>query len=730
MLRALVKWATLLIVTCIAALSGVRLLAAGAPLQWTWGNPTPSGDQFNVVAYGSGIYVAAGQDGVLYSSSDGTHWTSYSVGVGVGGNYTSALYGGGQFLLAGVGADGSSHIEVSSDGTHWTDTQINLANDGKIGLAYGNGAYVALSSSSDATSSDGVTWTSHSLGFEQAKNQSNLLLPDPSVDDLVLYANHVFIAYGEPAGSAGANQGVYYSVDNGVSWTASGQAACGAPFTSNGSGFFSYYLTTPSSTIPVCTSIDGKNWTRQTANGLPSFGTWTPIVWNGSQFVTQNSQTYSSTDGVNWIGNGINNNAPAMTSAVATGSGYFGAVVGILGLATSPDFADWTSQSLASGPTSPLNYMIYAGGKYIAVGGAPLLDTGASILESSDGLGWTSVYASSTGSALTTVAYGNGLYVAAGSDMNGNSLWLSSPDGLDWTAIATPPAGALVSDLAYGNGVFVAFVGNCREQAGGICSAAVSTDGKIWVSHALPVVDQGPTNLAFGGGRFVMITNSGSNNSATAYSSTDGAIWTAGSSFNAPQFTSFNRLRALGNGFGAVGTYSPPCMGQGSQCVDTPVYPTIALSPDGVTWSASELNPSFQSFSDIATDGTHFFLAGGQGLALSSDGKEWCALAGFSVAAITSTILTNGNQIVAAGQSGAVLSSPLTTGAGGSSVDCSGPTYSAIDISGGGGSGTGSGSSSGGSGAGSGNSNGGGVVDVSTLAALFMLFGIRRRKLF
>lgn len=250
---------------------------------------------------------------------------------------------------------------------------------------------------------------------------------------------------------------------------------------------------------------------------MPSFGIWTPIVWNGSQFVTQYSQTYSSTDGVNWTGNGINNTPPAMASAVETGSGYLGAVDGILSLAISPDFANWTSQSLASGPTSPVNEMIYAGGKYIAVGGTPFLDTGASILESSGGLGWTSVYTSSAGSSLMTVAYGNGLYVAAGSDMNGNSLWLSSPDGLSWTAIAIPPAGALASDLAYGNGVFVAFVGNCRAKAGGICSASVSTDGKTWVSHALPAADQGPTNLAFGGGRFVTLTDSGSNNSAMAY---------------------------------------------------------------------------------------------------------------------------------------------------------------------------------------------------------------------
>ncbi|MHB8404148.1 MAG: sialidase family protein [Gammaproteobacteria bacterium] len=720
MLRTSAKLTALLIAMCIAAPSGVRLLAAGAPLQWTWDNPTPSGDQFNVVAYGGGIYVAAGQDGVLFTSSDGIDWTSRSGGIGMGGNYTSTLYDGRQFLLAGVGADGTSHVTVSSDGIHWTDTPLNLANDGKIGLAYGNGTYLALSGSSDATSSDGMTWTGHSLGFEQAVDQSNLTLPDASVDDMVLYANHVFIAYGEPVGSAGANQGVYYSTDNGMSWTASGQAACGVPFVSNGSGFFSYALTIASSAVPVCTSTDGKNWTRQTANGLPPFGIWVPIVWNGSQFVTQYSQTYTSTDGVNWTGNGIDNNTPTMASAVVTGSGYLGAVYGILNLATSPDFADWTSQSLASGPASPLNDMIYAGGKYIAVGGSHL-GTGASILESSDGLGWTSIYVGAAGSDLTTVAYGNGLYVAAGTDMNGNTLWLSSTDGLSWTAIATPPAGALASDLAFGNGVFVTFVGNCRETADGTCNAAVSTDGKTWVTHAMPTADQAPENLAFGSsGRFATLTDSNSNNSVTVYNSTDGATWTAGISFTTPQYTSFNRLRALGNGFGAVGIYMPPCTGQGMGCVDTPVYPAVALSPDGATWSTSELNPSFQSFSDIATDGTHYFIADGSGLALSTDGKEWCALGGFPIAASANTVIAAGSQLLSAGANGDLVSSPLSTGAGGSSVTCTGVTYSALDISTGG-------SGSGGVNGGGSSSGGSGSLDLATLLALLALSIFRRR---
>jgi len=714
-LRTSTKLAALLIAMCIAAPSGVRLLAAGAPLQWTWDNPTPSGDQFNVVAYGGGIYVAAGQDGVLFTSSDGIDWTSRSGGIGMGGNYTSAFYDGRQFLLAGVGADGTSHVTVSSDGIHWTDTPLTLANDGKIGLAYGNGTYLALSGSSDATSSDGMTWTVHSLGFEQAVDQSNLTLAEASVDDMVLYANHVFIAYGEPVGSVGANQGVYYSTDNGMSWTASGHAACGAPFVSNGSGFFSYDLTFSSSAVSVCTSTDGKNWTQQTANGLPPFGLWTPIVWNGSQFVTQsalNSQTYTSTAGVNWTGNGVSNNAPEIASAVVTGSGYLGAVYGILRFATSPDFADWTSQSLASGPASFLNDMIYAGGKYITVGGS-------SILESSDGLAWTSIYVSAAGS-ITTVAYGNGLYVAAGTDINDNSLWLSSPDGLNWTAIATPPAGVVASDLAFGNGVFVAFVGNCQETSDGTCSAEVSMDGKTWVTHAMPPADQGPANLAFGDGEFVTLTGSNSNNSVTVYTSTDGSTWTAGSSFTAPQYTSFNRLRALGNGFGAVGTYFPPCTGQPLLCIDAPVYPAIALSPDGAAWSVSELNPSFQSFSDIATDGTHYFIANGSGLALSTDGKEWCALGGFPIAARANTVIAAGNQLLSAGAQGDLVSSPLPTGAGGSSVACTGATYSALDISTGG-------SGSGGTTGGGSSSSGSGSLDLATLLALLALPIFRRR---
>lgn len=730
MRKIFVSMAVLLLLGSSAATS-LTSHAASAPLQWTWGNPTPSGGQFNAVAFGGGIYVAAGQDGALVSSPDGSHWTPYTGGFGVGGNYSSALYAGGQFVLAGVGPDGTSHITVSSDGVHWTDTQLSLNNDGKIGLAYGNGTYVALSGSSDATSPDGVNWTVHALGFEQAKDQGNLSLPDGRVDDLVIYANLVFIGYGEPAGSAGANQSVYYSTDNGVTWAASGTAACGAPFVSNGSGFFSYYWTN-FSPVSVCTSTDGKNWARQNTTGLPS-DALRPIVWNGTGFVMQNGQTYTSSDGINWTGNGISKTGPALTSAVAAGSGYLAAVHGPLSLATSPDFATWTTQSFASGVTNAgWNDVVYGGGQYVAVGIAyyNTLYPGSAILESNDGLNWNQVYASGTSSTtsstppLLTVAYGNGQYVAAGNDwLNAgghDSLWLSSPDGISWSPITNPPSGLPVSDLAYGNGMFVVFVGNC--ESGGTCGAAVSSDGKNWTNNSMPSNLQNQRNLAFGNGKFVTLT------SDTAYSSTDGITWTAGTSFTVAQNTHFIRVRSLGNGFGAVGSYTPPCMGAGSQCIDIPSYPVVALSADGATWSANILNtPVFpQAFLDIASDGTHYFLTTDDSfqdaLAMSSDGKEWCSLSGFSVAAHPNTIVTNGTQIAAAGSSGAVLSSPLATGAGGSSVTCNGATYSILSvpsISGGGG---GSGSTASGNG-----SSGGGALNLATLAALFTLLALRRR---
>jgi len=113
----------------IRALIGISLVLAclsatadSSSLTWTWRNPKPNAAALTVMAFGNGIYVAAGQDGVIYSSTDGVTWLpATNPAIGLGGQYLDAIFANGKFLLAGVDAAGAGHVSSSSDGNRWPE---------------------------------------------------------------------------------------------------------------------------------------------------------------------------------------------------------------------------------------------------------------------------------------------------------------------------------------------------------------------------------------------------------------------------------------------------------------------------------------------------------------------------------------------------------------------------------------------------------------------------------
>jgi hypothetical protein len=62
---------------------------------------------------------------------------------------------------------------------------------------------------------------------------------------------------------------------------------------------------------------------------------------------------------------------------------------------------------------------------------------------------------------LSSVAYGNGLFVAVGRSDAGRGTILTSPDGVTWTVRASPTSNQL-NGVTYGNGLFVAVGGGCN----------------------------------------------------------------------------------------------------------------------------------------------------------------------------------------------------------------------------------------------------------------------------
>ncbi len=453
-------------------------------LQWQWENPLPSGDYFNTVAYGGGLYIAAGDDGVLYMSGDGAHWTAQSGPLGMGDHYSALYYAGGKFLAVGADASGNTHVSTSTDGIHWTDTVLSLpAGASADQIGYGNGIWI-LTGSIAETSNDGITWVAHPIAS------------DYKFSDAV-YAHGVFIVIG--TGTNSNTQAVFYSQDNGQTWTESlklTESITTSPgviettglfvgnLVSNGSEFILLGYDTVLNNPPdvnglIYTSPDGVNWTKQP--DAPIYGFGGIAIYNGTDFVTADVDTstdtyreYTSSDGINWtFGATQGTTAPHLllsnASVAVTPTGYLAVDPnnGPMGLATSSDYVNWNSIFSASGPQQDLNNVFYAQGLFIAAGNGI-------IMESPDGQTWKTVYTES-GSLFEPSTYGNSMYVT-----NAGTQLVDSSDGINWQPVSIP-ANSFFYFITYGNGLFVATGDECNSSncSPGYSQAPICEAGKV-----------------------------------------------------------------------------------------------------------------------------------------------------------------------------------------------------------------------------------------------------------
>jgi len=132
--------------------------------------------------------------------------------------------------------------------------------------------------------------------------------------------------------------------------------------------------------------------------------------------------------------------------------------------------------------------------------------------------------------ACYEVAYGNGVYVAIPS--SGQSTYTST-DGINWTTNTSAlPTSTTWASITFGNGYFVAVAGYSVTST----VAAYSTNGVTWTSATLPSSSNW-TSVAFGNisgtNYFVAIAGgAGSATTVNAYSTNNGATWTAGSALS------------------------------------------------------------------------------------------------------------------------------------------------------------------------------------------------------
>jgi len=279
-----------------SSISATPRLAGGlAGTAWSAGTPLSSGSPLATqnlrgVAYGS-VFIAAGDNGALFSSSDGISWTALTHPLPTANLYAASYYGG-KYLVVGAGG----LILLSTDAITWTQQTSGTTNNLYAISNFGVGGFVATGANGTIlTSSDGVSWAT------RTSNTTNALYG-------ITYGNGRYVA----VGAASTTGTLLTSVDGGITW----QAVALLPVSdlkgvAYGAPQLAYDSTYTSQNLPaarfvavgangtVVKSLDGgATWTSQTLASPTQLNT----ITFGHQFIAADNvgNLFSSTDGSVW----------------------------------------------------------------------------------------------------------------------------------------------------------------------------------------------------------------------------------------------------------------------------------------------------------------------------------------------------------------------------------------------------------------------------------------------
>lgn len=562
------SWAQCACSWCVLLLSLMLTHSARAQVNWTLRDPLPTTAGFYSVAYGNSEFVAVGEAGTVFTSTDGAAWTAQAFPTqetlrfvsfvknrfyarGDSGSIFSSPDGSGWSQLQGgnggsgpvvesngvlVTATSGSQLLLSTDGNAWETVSIESGMTLKT-ITASPTLFVAITATGGLlTSADGRAWTQRTPPVPQGFNE-------------IVYGAGAFI------GRGGSASPLYRSVD-GVTWTAvtTGTAthlafAGGRFYATDSLGF-------------LLTSDDGLAWTAQASK--PPIDTNT-IASSGTQLLavrptsSGGARLYRSSDALTWVEAGSSLNRPSGDDAVAFAAGRFLTSGGF----TSTDGANWSTNGYrAAAVNNTVVRPLGVNGRFIIFVN-PFDDSQPSEVHLSvDGL---------TGSRVLTpsfrpsgVAYGNGRYVIVG--MKGvtqsyQGAAVTSTDGSTWTALSDLPSGFQCRCIHFADNRFVA-AGS--DPLGRSTSLYTSTDGLKWTPASFPKTDFSPTGITYGAGRWLISTDYGS-----ALTSTDGLTWSLASS------TPNTYAITFANGYFVLGTQD------WKYALDL----NIATSVDGLHWT-------------------------------------------------------------------------------------------------------------------------------------------------
>jgi len=570
--------------TLIALLMLAYIGRADPPKNWTWRNPTPTGANMRGIVYANGQFVAVGANirvlayGAILTSPDGITWANQEPGLRA--DLYSITYGNNRFVAV---SDCNAIALSSANGTNWTSSNVPI---GLSSITYGNNQFVAVGEGI-ATSTDGNVWTARPYG----------------------YGGLSAVAYGAGRFVAVGPRGTVLTSEDGVTWTSRKSATSYDLYAvAYGNGTF-----VAGGEDALLTSLDGITWALASSNIFISqiaFCSNQFMAWDGANVLT-------SSDAITWIKHPLANTLGL--GGFAYGSNQFVAVGGAGSIFTSPDGSNWSNRTAKT--TGSLYDVAYGNNQFVALGQGP--DSSALFVTSPDGRTWTE---DSPGTFyrlyLSSIAFGNGTFVAAGPD----GTIVSSTDGKNWFA-RQPGTHADLSAVSFGGGQFV-IVGNDYQNG----TILTSPDGVTWWMSAFPVTTNRLSSVAYGDNQFVIGGDRG-----TILTSPDGYVWTqrdtrmthpifkvvygnhlfvAGVSQDAAELTSTDGTSwNYRTNYHTVPAYGSIAYGNNLYVA---IGDGILTSPDGITWATTPY-PPFASLNGIAFVNNSFVALGDDGAILQSD---------------------------------------------------------------------------------------------------------------
>jgi hypothetical protein len=524
----------------VAGRNGITSTSDG--VNWDFVTITTEFTEFTDIAHGAGVYVAVGRaqaKGVLYTSANAVDWTPvYQVADNINMIY-SVDYADGRFVAAG----NRGLVMTSTNGMDWIFPPQTGVSGTMMYVRHVHGRWLLAGTNLVYASADGITFGAENI--TRPSGRSGTLYRPLAAGDLsvVVGQNGMVFTLGEPAEppvfttlpepiALAAGAGTFYSAsasgypsDITFTWHWLGEEIV-RPTTGSTIKTSSLQLTAPvaSTTISIVASSSG---------GSVNSGPITvPVVESGPWDVWE--QFADVIAGVNFSGPG------------AYGNGRFviawnmsGAAPG--GVYSSADGHNWTSVQLV--PTYYISALKFLNGRFVAA------SYSGEVLHSEDGINWSSPVAVITeggehARALTSLAWFKGYYFATHSQKvyrstdlaiwepvdnaelslisgffehagalhglrNSSGAIHMTHDGVNWEpSTLVNPASMLLYGIAYGNGRFVA-----GRNAGMI---SYSDDGVNWTDVNLARSGAGTGAVYFVDGQFICGTN---------LSSADGATW-------------------------------------------------------------------------------------------------------------------------------------------------------------------------------------------------------------